>query len=68
MTVPWFRFSIDLSHDGEWVGASYEVRQDDHLVGLKVLPRPGPFDEPWDLIRDMIEEVEDAYGIQLKLL
>lgn len=68
VTTPWFRIALDLSHDGEWVGASYEVRQDDRLITLTVMPRPGPWDEGETLLRDVVEEVSKRYGVQLKLL
>lgn len=68
MPAPWFRLCVDLSHDGEWTGASYEVRQEDRLIQVVVLPAPGPFDDGATLLSTMQEEVEDRYGVQLKLL
>lgn len=68
MMTPWFRLTLDLSHDGEWVGVSYEVRQEERLIDLVVCPRPGPFDDGEALLRDLIEEVTDRYGVQQRLL
>lgn len=71
MTNPqpaWFRLTVDLSHDGEWRGSSYEVRHDDRIVGIHVMPEPGPFEHGMALLEAMIEEVEARYGVQLRLL
>jgi hypothetical protein len=68
MKTPWFRLSLDLDHDGNWRGSSFEVRQEDRLVGIVVMPEPGPFDTPEDMVRLLVEEVNDRYGVQLRLI
>lgn len=68
MTPPWFRLSIDVDHDGNVRGASYEVRQEDRLVGIYVGPEPGPFTSLDAIVSELMEHVTDRYGVQLRLL
>lgn len=68
MTPDWFRLALDLSHAGEWVGMSYEVRTLDRIVGITVMPPPNPFEDACDLIEDLREEVVKRYGVQMRLL
>jgi len=68
MTTPWFRLSLDIDHDGNIRGASYEVRSDDRLVKLTVMPEPGPFGSIEGLMHDMVSDLRSDYGMQLRLL
>jgi len=65
--TPWFRLTLDMDHDGNWRGISYEVRQEERIKAIHVLPEPGPFDNHHELLGALIEDIESRYGVQLKL-
>lgn len=68
----WYRLCVDVDHEGNLLGRSYEVRlvdvdqPDDAHRSLVVLPQPGPFATLGDAIDYVWRDIEHNYGVQLK--
>lgn len=68
MTIPWFRISLDLDHDGNWRGLSIEARVADRIETILVLEEPGPFESGPEMLERATDDIFERYGIQLRLL
>ena len=67
MDTHWYRLTIDLDPAGNPIGTSYEVRSNERIVAIHVMPKPDGRRNPHDEVEVLAGDIESRYGVQLPL-